>query len=337
MAYDDSQDLILSPLSLDISLSDTVPQEFSCHTESVRISSPHGQLEVIREGITSCHAPAIITFHDLGLNHITNYKKLFESQSMGLVLSHFTIYHVNAPGQEPGAAPMMDDLMYPSIEELSESVEYICHHFGIVSFVGIGSGLGSNVLIRLGKRRPKLIEGLILFNGDNKSAGLMEWGKNVVNIKYLTKAPSIPPSVVEFLIQYHLGSSASERCPRLTESYRQYFQNHLQPNNLLKILQSYNNRNTVKLARDIAANGKTILGANRSLKMTCLNMVGEYSPHLDETVGFNGRLDPEKCTWMKLNDASMIVVEQTEKVSQAIILFLQGLGYTLRKPISSKN
>ena len=35
----------------------------------------------------------------------------------------------------------------------------------------------------------------------------MEWGKNVVNIKYLTKAPSIPPSVVEFLIQYHLGSS----------------------------------------------------------------------------------------------------------------------------------
>jgi len=74
MAYDDSQDLILSPLSLDISLSDTVPQEFSCHTESVRISSPHGQLEVIREGITSCHAPAIITFHDLGLNHITNYK-----------------------------------------------------------------------------------------------------------------------------------------------------------------------------------------------------------------------------------------------------------------------
>ena len=49
---------------------------------------------------------------------------------MGLVLSHFTIYHVNAPGQEAGAAPMMDDETYPSIEELSESVEYICHHFG---------------------------------------------------------------------------------------------------------------------------------------------------------------------------------------------------------------
>ena len=145
-------------------------------------------------------------------------------------------------------------------------------------------------------------------------------------------------NIIFLLTKHHLFQiSASERCPRLTESYKQYFQNHLQPNNLLKILQSYNNRNTVKLARDIAANGKTILGANRSLKMTCLNMVGEYSPHLDETVGFNGRLDPEKCTWMKLNDASMIVVEQTEKVSQAIILFLQGLGYTLRKPISNKN
>ena len=105
----------------------------------------------------------------------------------------------------------------------------------------------------------------------------------------------------------------------------------------MKILQSYNNRTTVKLARDIAANGKTILGANRSLKMTCLNLVGEFSTHIDNTVDFNGRLDPEKCTWMKLNDASMVVVEQTEKVSQAIILFLQGLGYTLRKPLYNKN
>ena len=91
MAHDDSQDLILSPLSLDISLSDTVPQEFSkiklisnyyftrklfpgCHTESVTISSPHGKLEVVKDGVISSPAPAIITFHDLGLNHITNYK-----------------------------------------------------------------------------------------------------------------------------------------------------------------------------------------------------------------------------------------------------------------------
>ena len=98
-------------------------------------------------------------------------------------------------------------------------------------------------------------------------------------------------------------------------------------------MSSFNSRSSLKLARDIAANGKTILGANRTLKMPVLNMVGEFSPHVDQTVNFNGRLDPEKCTWMKINDASLVVVEQVDKVAQSIVLFLQGLGYTLRMPL----
>ena len=116
------------------------------------------------------------------------------------------------------------------------------------------------------------------------------------------------------------------------ESYREYFRS-LPSRNLSKLLSSYNSRNTLKLARDIAANGKTILGANRTLKMSVLNIVGEFSPSLEQTVNFNGKLDPELCTWMKINEAGLVVVEQVEKVAQSFILFLQGLGYTLRKPL----
>ena len=64
--------------------------------------------------------------------------------------------------------------------------------------------------------------------------------------------------------------------------------------------------------------------------MSCLNMVGEFSPHVDLTVDFNGRLDPEKCTWMKINDAGMVLDEKPEKVAEAVSLFLQGLGHTLK-------
>ena len=131
------------------------------------VNTPHGSVEVAREGLSLGSTPVLITVHDLGLNHITNYKKLFDSPSMGLVLTHFAVIHVNAPGQEPGAASMSEDDPFPNMEQLSECVEYICHHFGIFSFVGLGSGLGANVLIRLGKRRPKLVEGLVLFNSDN--------------------------------------------------------------------------------------------------------------------------------------------------------------------------
>ena len=135
-----------------------------------------------------------------------------------------------------------------------------------------------------------------------------------------------------FLLHFIFCFLASERRPRLVESYREYFR-RLPARNLSKMLSSYNSRNTLKLARDIAANGKTILGANRTLKMSVLNIVGEFSPSVDQTVNFNGKLDPERCTWMKINDAGLVVVEQVEKVAQSFILFLQGLGYTLRKPI----
>jgi hypothetical protein len=32
-----------------------------------------------------------------------------------------------------------------------------------------------------------------------------------------------------------------------------------------------------------------------------LNITGALSPHVDDTVTFNGRLDPVNSTWMKVN------------------------------------
>jgi dienelactone hydrolase len=56
----------------------------------------------------------------------------------------------------------------------------------------------------------------------------------------------------------------------------------------------------LNLAREIAANGKELLGATRALKSPVLNMTGDHSPHVDATVAFNGRLQPNRCTWMKI-------------------------------------
>ena len=92
------------------------------------VATPHGRLEVVRQGLSS--GPALLTFHDLALNHVTNFKKLFDSPSLGLLSSHFSVYHVNAPGQEPGADKMSAEEYFPSIEQLSECVEHICHFFG---------------------------------------------------------------------------------------------------------------------------------------------------------------------------------------------------------------
>lgn len=60
-----------------------------------------------------------------------------------------------------------------------------------------------------------------------------------------------------------------------------------------------------------------------------MNLVGAYSPFVDETVTLNGKLNPVNCTWMKIQDAAMILEEQPGKVAEAFLLFMQGQGFCL--------
>ena len=259
------------------------------------------------------------------------FKAFFTCPAMSMVVSKFCIYHITAPGQHADDPPSPS---YPSMEQLSEVVEYVCHNYGIPTCVGMGVGLGANVMVRLATRRPRLVDGLILINCDSQKAGWVEWGYHKVNMKNLKKSITLDDSVVEYLIWYHLGSLGGDRgldVVSLASIYRQYFKTEVQAANLAQLIQSYMNRTDLGLARDLAPNGKTIVGANRTLKMPVLNMVGDKSPHVDSTVTFNGRLDPTKCTWMKIRDAAMILEEQPNTVAEAIGLFLQGLGYVLLK------
>ena len=86
--------------------------------------------------------------------------------------------------------------------------------------------------------------------------------------------------------------------------FRQYFNagGNEGPNckNLAALLQSYVQRSDLNLAREIAPNGKVLFGASRALKSPVLNMTGDHSPHVEATVAFNGRLQPNKTTWMKI-------------------------------------
>ena len=43
-------------------------------------------------------------------------------------------------------------------------VEYVMHYYGIPHCVCFGVGLGANVLARFARRRPTMVEGLVLIN-----------------------------------------------------------------------------------------------------------------------------------------------------------------------------
>jgi hypothetical protein len=76
------------------------------------------------------------------------------------------------------------------------------------------------------------------------------------------------------------------------------------------------------------ANAKTVVANAPILKMPILQLVGSRSAFINETIHVNTKLDPTNSNWVKINNAcGLILDEKSEEVTEAILLFLQGLGY----------
>ncbi len=110
--------------------------------------------------------------------------------------------------------------------------------------------------------------------------------------------------------------------------YRRYLDSGVvNRRNLAHFIESYIGRPALGISRDDKLN---------NFKCPVALVVGDYSPHVDEAVKMNGRLDPTNSTWVKLADCSMVLEEQPNKVVEVLRLFLQGLGYTLKKAMRAE-
>jgi len=56
--------------------------------------------------------------------------------------------------------------------------------------------------------------------------------------------------------------------------------------------------------------------------------MGDSTPHDDDVIDTNGRLDPTKSSLVKFSDCGgMVLEEQPAKMAEALRYFLQGIGY----------
>jgi len=266
--------------------------------------------------------PVIITYHDLGLNYISNFQAFFNYPDFKEISSGFPIFHINAPGQEDGAASLASDYEYPSMEQLSEQVQEVLNHFKIVKYIGIGVGLGANVLTRHALSYPERVEAMMLVNTCTTKAGWVEWGYQKRNISHM-RTQGVTQTVLDYLLWHHLGDDHEERAHDLLQVYKDYFSKNVAAANLAGLVEQYIWRTDISLTRDISE--------KNTLQAPVLNLVGIHaaSAIIDETVTFNGRLTPTKANWMKIQEAAMILEETPQQVCQALRLFLQGHGYCL--------
>lgn len=277
-----------------------------------RVSTARGELLVAVRGDRS--KKAIITYHDLGLNYAANFQAFFNFSGMRQLLDKFCVYHINAPGQEEGAPALPEDYIYPTIDELASQIDFVLGYFGIKSFIGFGVGAGANILARYALNNPQKVDALTLINCTSTQAGWTEWLYQKINTRQL-RSSGMTQGALDYLMWHHFGRSTYDRNHDLAQVYKEYF-SRVNPINLSKFIESYLYRSDLGIARD----GATI-------KVPVLNITGAFTPHVDDTVTFNGRLDPVKTSWLSLSECGMVVEEQPGKIAEAFRLFLQGEGY----------
>ncbi|XP_013979839.1 protein NDRG4 isoform X2 [Salmo salar] len=278
------------------------------------IETPYGMLHVVIRGAPKGNKPAILTYHDVGLNHKLCFNSFFHNEDMQEITKHFVVCHVDAPGQQIGASQMPQGYQYPTMDQLAGMLPSVVQHFGFKSIVGIGVGAGAYILAKFALIFPDLVEGLVLLNIDPNGKGWIDWATG--KLSGLTSA--LPDTVLPHLFSQEELMNNTE----LVQSYRQQINNTINQVNLQLFWNMYNSRRDLEMNRS-----GTIINA-KTLKCPVMLVVGDNAPAEEGVVECNSKLDPTNTTFLKMADSGGLPqLTQPGKLSEAFKYFLQGMGY----------
>lgn len=120
---------------------------------------------------------------------------------------------------------------------------------------------------------------------------------------------------------YHFGNQDETRNFDLIELYKNHFVGKtINAYNLSLFIDSFLKRTDLAIDRS---------DLNKNFKCSILLIVGSLSPHLQDSIDMNSRINPATSTWLKLQNCGMVLEEYPDKVTEALKLFIQGLGYSL--------
>ncbi|XP_064641175.1 protein NDRG3-like isoform X18 [Lineus longissimus] len=298
------------------------------------IDTAVGVLHVAVQGDRS--KPAILTYHDLGLNHMTCFQGFFNFADMQPLLRHFCVYHVNAPGQQEGAIPLTHSVEgdkgqgfslhrtgYPTMDQLGEMILPVLQYYGLKRVIGFGVGAGANILCRFALQHPEKCDALFLVNCTATAAGWTEWGYQKLNSWYL-KMGVITATTEEYLLWHWFGKEAKERNTDLVHVFKDNIK-QINPHNMASFIDAYVQRTDLGISRELDLTKKKDA---KTLKCNVMLVGSAGSPHLDDVVAMNSRLDPSNSNVLNISDCSgMVLEEQPAKVAEAFRLFLQGMGH----------
>uniref|UniRef100_A0A4X2JR88 Protein NDRG4 n=1 Tax=Vombatus ursinus TaxID=29139 RepID=A0A4X2JR88_VOMUR len=279
------------------------------------IETPYGLLHVVIRGSPKGNRPAILTYHDVGLNHKLCFNAFFNFEDMQEITKHFVVCHVDAPGQQAGASQFPQGYQFPSMEQLAAMVPSVIQHFGFKYVIGIGVGAGAYVLAKFALIFPDLVEGLVLMNIDPNGKGWIDWAA--------TKLSGLTSTLPDTVLSHLFSQEELVNNTELVQSYRQQISNTVNQFNLQLFWNMYNSR------RDLDINRPGTVPNAKTLRCPVMLVVGDNAPAEDGVVECNSKLDPTNTTFLKMADSGGLPqVTQPGKLTEAFKYFLQGMGYS---------
>uniref|UniRef100_A0A8C6Q0U0 Protein NDRG3-like n=1 Tax=Nothobranchius furzeri TaxID=105023 RepID=A0A8C6Q0U0_NOTFU len=259
------------------------------------VETSHGVLHVTMRGVARGNRPTILTFHDIGLNHKSCFNSLFNYEDMQEVTQHFSVLHVDAPGQQENAAVFPTGYQYPNMDELAEMLPSVLTQLQVKSVIGIGVGAGACILTKLALTQPSLVEGLVLINIDPCAKGWVDWAAS--------KLSGWTSNLVDIIMAHHFSTDELTENKEIIQTYRLHISQDIPQENLAMFYNSYDSRTELQMERPVLGlNENTV----HTLRCPALLVVGDTSPAVDAVVFF---------------------FLQPGKLAEAFKYFVQGMGY----------
>ncbi|KAK6467757.1 protein NDRG2-like [Huso huso] len=276
------------------------------HGQEHSIETPYGLVHVTIHGSPKTRRPAIVTYHDVGLNHKSCFGPLFRFEDMQEITKNFVVCHIDAPGQEEGAAAFPVGYQYPSMDQLAEMVPCILQYFNFRAWGGRGAG--AYILSRYTLTFPDSVEGLVLINVDVSAKGWMDWAAE--------KLTTLTSSLTEKILGHLFSQDELYAGTELVQTYKENISQAPNLYNIELFWKSYNSRRDLNIDR-----GST-------LKSPVMLVVGDQAPYEDAVVECNSKMDPTQTSFLKMADSGGLPqLTQPSKLTEAFKYFVQGMGY----------
>ncbi|XP_020099791.1 pollen-specific protein SF21-like isoform X2 [Ananas comosus] len=292
---------------------------FAVSLQEHRIHTKHGSVSVAVYGDED--KPALISYPDVALNHMSCFQGLFFCpEAASLLLHNFCIYHISPPGHELGAAPISPNVPVPSVNELADQIADILDYFGLGSVMCLGVTAGAYILALFATKYRERILGLILVSPLCKAPSWTEWlyNKAMSNLLYYYGMCSF---IKESLLQRYFSKEVrgSSQVPEsdIVQACRSLL-DEKQSINVWRFLQTINGRHD-------------LTESLKKLHCRTLIFVGENSPFHSEALHMISKLDKRYSALVEVQACGSVV---TEEQPHAMLIPLEYflMGYGLYRP-----